>query len=61
MKFNVFNDVTKLGRSVTNSLKHNDSDILVGVGIAGGVISTVMACVASFKLGRYIQEKQRNS
>ncbi len=50
MKFNVFNDVTKLGRSVTNSLKHNDSDILVGVGIAGGVISTVMACVASFKL-----------
>lgn len=50
MKINIFNDVNKLSRVVTNTLKNNDSDILMGVGVVLGISSTVLACVASFKL-----------
>lgn len=47
---NVYGDVSKFTRGITNTIRNNDSDILVGVGIACGVLSTVAACVASFKL-----------
>lgn len=50
MKINIFNDLYKLTNGMTNTIRNNKSDILVGVGISGGIVSTVMACIASFKL-----------
>mgnify|MGYP003294484487 CR=1 FL=1 len=56
MSNKIVEKVTRLGGSVGYQLKKHSPEILMVVGIAGTIASTVMACKATTKIGDILDE-----
>lgn len=51
--------ISRTSHSVINKVKDHSPEILIGVGIVGGITSTVMACKATLKIDEVLAEDKK--
>ena len=51
--------ISRTSHSVINKVKDHSTEILIGVGIVGGITSTVMACKATLKIDEVLAEDKK--